>query len=315
VPEDDADERRREMSDQQQSFDIQHASYGKDGVRVLIRTLTDAGEDRVLDLTMTIAVEGTFLASYRSGDNTAVLPSDTFRLHALAACRDEPVGDARGLLAAIADRLLAADGALTAVTVGATHEDWTPRGGHTFTTTGTAVRSTDVTARRDGSVDVRGGLTGLRLLITTGSAFTGFMRDELTTQLDATDRPLCGTVDASWTYAAHDGGRTEHSDDDVIEALTSACSDRPSNSVQQLLTEVGGVVLAGRPDLSAISLRFASTAIAPIGDGASDGPRWSYEIGSASRGITEVTLTRSSMHAANDTGGVGFDGRLAGGGT
>jgi urate oxidase len=284
------------MSDQQQSFDIQHASYGKDGVRVLIRTLTDAGEDRVLDLTMTIAVEGTFLASYRSGDNTAVLPSDTFRLHALAACRDEPVGDARGLLAA-------------------THEDWTPRGGHTFTTTGTAVRSTDVTARRDGSVDVRGGLTGLRLLITTGSAFTGFMRDELTTQLDATDRPLCGTVDASWTYAAHDGGRTEHSDDDVIEALTSACSDRPSNSVQQLLTEVGGVVLAGRPDLSAISLRFASTAIAPIGDGASDGPRWSYEIGSASRGITEVTLTRSSMHAANDTGGVGFDGRLAGGGT
>jgi urate oxidase len=130
---------------------------------------------------------------------------------------------------------------------------------------------------------VGGGVRGLRLLMTTGSAFTGFRRDALTTQHAAADRPLAGALDADWTF-----GAAPLPADEMVNALLESFADRPSNAVQQLLTEVGGAVLERWASLSTLGLRFESLPVTAVGDGAA------YEVGGGPLGVTSVVLRRTS---------------------
>ena len=56
----------------------------------------------------------------------------------------------------------------------------------------------DAAAR--GAADLRAGHVGLRLLKTTGSAFTRFARDDTTTLPERGDRPLYIHLDVHWRY-------------------------------------------------------------------------------------------------------------------
>src|SRR5689334_19359831 len=76
---------------------LSHTAYGKSGIRLV--KVTRRGERHDLaDLTVAVRFEGDYDASYTSGDNTGVLPTDTMKntVYALAARHDladpEPFG-------------------------------------------------------------------------------------------------------------------------------------------------------------------------------------------------------------------------------
>jgi urate oxidase len=301
---------------------IAHAAYGKADVRVLTRIPSAAGAesgggDTVRDVLLAVQVEGDFHESYESGVNSAILPSDTLRRHALAECDRQPHAGAEELLDGIGRRILAANPAFTAVTGTVQIRRWQRIGLNSFVdgvgrgwaevrlaaSPGVTTPVPSAVGGAPGAEPTRavirtrvtGGVRGLAVLTTTGSAFTGFLRDGLTTQEAATDRPLCGTLDADWTFRAGELPGAELADA-IVARVLAAFADRPSNAVQELLTAVGSEVLAGMPDLAGIALRFDSLPTAPLpaelATARTNGGR-SYEVGAGAVGVTEVGLKRA----------------------
>ena len=65
--------------------------YGKSAIR-LVRVDRSAGGDRVRDLTVAIALEGDFAASYVDGDNSLVVATDTMKNTAYALAAEHLTG-------------------------------------------------------------------------------------------------------------------------------------------------------------------------------------------------------------------------------
>jgi urate oxidase len=132
---------------------------------------------------------------------------------------------------------------------------------HAFTAGPAESATAVVTARRGEPTDVRSGLAGLTLLKTTGSAFSGFLRDELTVLAETDDRILATEATAQWTYrpTAHQQERSPAYDDvrrAVRAALVSTFAAHDSRSVQHTLHAMGEAVLAACDDLEAVTLRL-----------------------------------------------------------
>ncbi|MDX6254203.1 MAG: urate oxidase [Frankiales bacterium] len=260
--------------------EIASASYGKQLVRVLTWTAT-AGPHEVRDLTLSLEVAGALEDSYRRGDNAAVLPSDSLRRHAVAELAEHPARTADEQLSAIGARILGAAPALGSVIVDAESQAWQRIGAHTFTAGGRL--QTAVGVHRAGGHATTGRIRGLQVLMTTGSSFTGFLRDELTTQAEAANRPLLGELDAEWT-----SGADPAAPDKILAVLLRTLADRPSNAVQQLLTEVGTGLLDACPSLATLRLHLASLPLSALGDGTG------CEVGTGPVGVTTVSLNRTA---------------------
>ncbi len=107
-------------------------------------------------------------------------------------------------------------------------------------------------AARGGPI-IQAGLDGLFLLKTTGSAFTGFLRDRYTTLADASDRLLATMLAAEWRYATavvswNDARQT------IRRALIETFAEHDSLSVQHTLHAMGAAALAACPAIDRITL-------------------------------------------------------------
>ena len=92
------------------------------------------------------------------------------------------------------------------------------------------------------STRVEAGVEGLEVLRTTGSGWSGFVRDEMTTLPEADDRILATAVSARWTYAEGgiDYGASWRA---ARDAILEAFGDHYSPSVQFTLRRMGRAVL------------------------------------------------------------------------
>jgi urate oxidase len=95
-------------------------------------------------------------------------------------------------------------------------------------------------------VDRRSGIHGFKLLRLSGSAFTGFVRDEYTTLPDVTDRPLHMWLDLEWTGSA-DISLVRGLVRDVFLAFESG-------SIQQIIYQIGSKMLADLPTVHEVHL-------------------------------------------------------------
>ncbi len=262
--------------------EVTTATYGKAGVRILSWPDGDHGASRVRDAVVDVQVEGQFLDSFLLGDNRAVLPSDTFRRHVLSEAGSHPDAPIEAVLDGVSASLLSANPALSAVTLTAALQPWVAVGQRTYVRSPWQ-RLARVRSARDCSPERTGGLQGLSVLATGGSAFTGFLRDALTIQVEATDRPLCGTLGGEWSYAFEDLPAAGVPGE-IVDRIIATFADRPSNAVQQLLTETATSVLLATPGLATLTLHFESQPTTAVA--------LAYEVSGAPLGITEVTVRR-----------------------
>ena len=106
-------------------------------------------------------------------------------------------------------------------------------------------------------VDHRCGRVGLQLVKVTGSSFANFVRDEHTTLPEMVDRPLFIYLDLFWRYAdaAHAVSDDAHyvPAEQVRDVAATVFHEFNSKSIQHLVYEMGGRILARFPQLAEVS--------------------------------------------------------------
>jgi urate oxidase len=207
--------------------------YGKAQVRVA-RIVRQNDHHDFHEMTVAIALEGDFDPSYRDGDNSLVLPTDTMKNTVYALAQDPAVEQPESFGLLLASHFLGRLRHLRAVKIDI-YAHLRPRNGpFSFTAGPPHRRFARIEATREG-VKVESGVAGYLLMKTTGSAFEGFLRDEYTTLPEASDRILATSLDATWRGTADW--------DKVMKTITDTFAAHASKSVQHTLHAIGEAVL------------------------------------------------------------------------
>jgi urate oxidase len=231
--------------------------YGKAETH-MVRVARDTARHEIRDLNVTTAMRGDFSPAYLVGDQSMVLPTDTQKNTVYAYAKQHGVSspEAFGLLLArhfVHDvepiegaRIEIEEFGWTRATVeGAEHA-------HTFTRTGSEVRTAAVTVDATGEY-VIAGLKDFTILKSTGSEFAGFLVDEYTTLGETHDRVMATSLDAKWRFGTVDV------DWDAVYPRVKAIMVREfatlqSLALQQTLWHMGRAVLTEIPEIVEIKL-------------------------------------------------------------
>lgn len=273
--------------------------YGKAENRV-VRIVRDTERHEIVDLNVSTSLEGDFAAAHVLGDQSSVLPTDTQKNTAFAFAKEHGASSPEEYAIALGTRLLEATPAATTAHVDVESYAWDRvalgdyEHEHTFVRRGGEVRTARVAVSGD-RVVVRGGLTDLVLLKSTGSEFRGFLRDEYTTLPDAEDRILATSLTARWRYA---DGRHEW---DVLYETTYAIllemfAGTYSHALQETLYAMGRTVLERLPAVEEIHFAAPNkhhhlVDLAPFGI-ANDGEV--FIAADRPYGLIEATVTRDA---------------------
>lgn len=265
--------------------------YGKAEVRLMkVDRTTDL---HVLhDLTVDVALAGDMGAVHLSGDNSAVLPTDTQKNTVFAFAREHGVGEVEEFASRLARHFVDSQPSIQHARVSVREQPWArvEDRPHSFAQSGGEVRT--ATATYDGSAErLLSGLTGLVLLSTTGSEFRGFAKDRYTTLAEAGDRILCTSVDATWRHAGppEDWGKSY---DAARTALVSAFADTYSHSLQETLYAMGERLVSSCPGVAEVRLSLPNrhhflVDLAPFG---LDNPGEVFYVADRPYGLIEGTV-------------------------
>ena len=174
--------------------------YGKAETRV-VRIYRDTERHEIRDLNVSTALRGDFDAAHLSGDQASVLPTDTQKNTCFAYAKEKGVGAIEDYALGLARHFVndVAPVRLAHVDVDEYRWDGSAAGGaghpHTFVRAGHEIRTASVTIDGERAVEekkewVISGIKDLVVLKSTGSEFSGFLRDRYTTLAEATDRIL-----------------------------------------------------------------------------------------------------------------------------
>lgn len=229
--------------------------YGKSKVRVA-RIVRNEDRHEFYEMTVAIALEGDFDSSYRDGDNSLVLPTDTMKNTVYALAKDPAVDHPESFALLLAEHFLGHLKHVSCVKIDIHGHLWHRNGPFSFTAGAPHRRIAIVEARRD-NVKLESGVAGYLMMKTTGSAFEGFLRDEYTTLPEAPDRILATCLDATWL---HDGSADW---DLVMKRITDTFAAHASKSVQHTLYAIGEAVLEKWPEIGRIRLTMPNKHYLP----------------------------------------------------
>jgi urate oxidase len=124
--------------------------------------------------------------------------------------------------------------------------------GHAFVKQGPEMRTAAITLDRTQTV-IEAGVADLVILKSAHSAFSHFLRDELTTLADTEDRILATSLTATWRYRE---GRTSVGSTwrPVRQTLLESFAEHRSESVQHTLYAMGQSVIECVDDVASIHL-------------------------------------------------------------
>ena len=168
--------------------------WGKSEVRIS-KVHRGEVEDGFSDLTVQILLTGDVESAYTAGDNSSVLPTDTTKNTVYGLAQEHLTQDLEAFAVLLHDHMVAKEGIETArVTISS--KRWERMGARGFVGGGSE-RRTAVAATGE---PTRSGIEGLVVLKTTGSAFSGFPKDEFTVLPEAEDRLLATSITSHWAY-------------------------------------------------------------------------------------------------------------------
>ena len=226
--------------------------YGKSRVRLM--RLTKHFDHHDLDeWTVQILLTGDFDSAHTHGDNSQILPTDTMKNTVYFVARESKAISMEEYAQELIDYLLTRNPQVSSAEVVIESTLWKRLSvdGKPFPTAfmrGSDERQTTTVSRQqDTPFTITAGLDRLTLLKTSHSAFTGYIKDPLTTLPETTDRLFGTALKAEWPYTpeAIDAGidfnkvRTH-----LREAMLSTFAKHDSLSVQQTLFAMAESVLA-----------------------------------------------------------------------
>ncbi len=252
-------------------------SYGKSEVR-LTKIVRSGSRHTLLELIVRVMLGGAFDRLYTEGDNSLCIPTDTMKntVFALAKKNDfaSPEEFGRILVHHFLDRFDHVAWAEASIreslwaripVAGTPHE-------FAFTSGGSDCRTAVVRRERGGELELSGGLEGLAVLKSSGSAFEGFLKDEYTTLPEAGDRIFATSIDALWRYlpgvakelsgvraGASLGSASRAVDFGALFAearstILEIFATHDSRSVQQTIFAIGEALLERLPSIASVDL-------------------------------------------------------------
>jgi urate oxidase len=278
-------------------------SYGKLEVPVHMVGVGPTGL-LALDVSMEVLGQG-FLAAYTEGDNRNVVATDTMKNVILRHALEFDGSTPEGFLATLGRRFLetypemeglrlwAREQPFAPVEVGAARE----RSDRLFSLGGGDHAVAELELARDGLVTARSGQVGLRLLKTTGSAFTRFARDDATTLPERSDRPLFIFLDVHWRYTdpadalAEDPARYVPAAQ-VRDVVATAFHEFVSESIQHLVHEMGQRLLARFPGLAEVEFAGQNHTHDPVPGSDPEASRRAYTSAFPAWGLITLVLER-----------------------
>ena len=233
-------------------------SYGKSRVRLTrVTRLPDRHEIR--ELTVDIRLEGDFDASYTLGDNSRIIATDTMKNVVYALAQGRPAEAIEDFGAVLAGHFVEGFPHVRSATVGLAEHPWRRISvdgvdhPHAFVGGDGERRTATITRGLDGP-KVESGLGGLMVLKTTGSGFSGFLRDRHTTLPETTDRIFATEIRSRWTYAPGAIVRWDETHSRVRRALLETFAVHESLAVQQTLHAMGEAALDACAEIEEITL-------------------------------------------------------------
>ena len=232
--------------------------YGKARVR-LLKVLRAEMAHQIFDWTVQVLLHGDFGATYTTGDNSGVLPTDTIKNTVYSLARRSSAATMEEFAQELVDFLLSRNPQVHSAEVEIKSDLWkrlslagTPHPS-TFMHGSEERQTTRVEGTQGGAFSVTAGFENLILLKTASSGFEGFLRDDLTTLPETADRLLGTAVRASWTYRppATEFDSRRHT---IREAMLATFAAHNSRSVQQTLFAMGKAALDACPEIDAIDL-------------------------------------------------------------
>ncbi|GII53852.1 uricase [Planotetraspora thailandica] len=231
--------------------------YGKAETRV-VRVTRHGDAHHIKDLNVSTSLSGDMEEVHLSGDNAAVLATDTQKNTVYAFARKHGIGAIEDFALLLARHFVDSQPTIHHARVAIEEYAWerNAEAGHSFVRSGRETRI--CVAHYDGTrAWVVSGLTGLVVLNTTNSEFWGYIKDEYTTLPETRDRILATAVDATWRHAVPDPGEAadwDKSYDAARQALLAAFAGTYSLSLQQTLYAMGSRVLADCPGVCEVRL-------------------------------------------------------------
>lgn len=232
--------------------------YGKSRVRLSrITRLKDRHEFN--EWTVHVMLYGDFETSYTEADNSKVLPTDTMKNTVYFVARGTNAATIEAFACELGDHFLTNQPQVAKISIDVQEKSWqrmivdgAPEPA-TFKLGGPELQTVHAERERGGAWAVTSGVDGLTILKTTKSAFTGYIKDKLTTLKPATDRIFgtCATVTWEYLTATLDYAAVRAR---VLEALLKEFAGHNSMSVQHTLFDMGKAALAAAPEIARIHL-------------------------------------------------------------
>jgi urate oxidase len=232
-------------------------SYGKSSVR-LVRVTRNAQQHELKDVSVDIQFKGDFDTVYARGDNSKVLPTDTIKNTVYALAGHQPVGEIEEFGQRLSQHFFAGNPQISEIDIDIRERLWAriPVSGKPHPSAfvaGSNELRTATNVRAKNANSSQAGTDDLVLLLTTGSGFSGYIKDSYTTLPETNDRIFSTVVSAVWNYknTATDFSRYWN---EVRSTLLETFATHPSESVQHTMYAMAEAALQGCSEITEIHL-------------------------------------------------------------
>jgi urate oxidase len=244
-------------------IDLAENSYGKSCVRVM-KVQRDAALHNVKEWKVEVLLYGNFESCFASGDNSAILATDTMKNTVYSRARESSSETIEDFALELADFLLTRNPQVSQAAITIASTAWEHALVHgkphpsTFVRGSSESQTTAVTCAQGGAPSVTSGLENLVVLKTANSGFEGFIRDSLTTLPETADRLLGTAVRAQWKYGSskYEFGSLpfEQLRTQIRETLITTFAEHDSKSVQHTLYAMASAALEAAPEILDVEL-------------------------------------------------------------
>ncbi|WP_062524946.1 factor-independent urate hydroxylase [Demequina rhizosphaerae] len=234
--------------------------YGKAENRI-VRIVRDSPRHEIRDVNVSTCLRGAFEEAHLTGDQGAVLPTDTQKQTSYAFAKTVGLASLERYALALAThfvddvepvdqaRVELEEFAWERVSVGGAEHDFS------WVRSGQEVRTVAVTVE-DGATWITGGLKDLVVLKSSGSEFHGFLEDEYTVLEPTSDRIMATSLVAKWRFGDVDAATFDFDESyaEIKAALVETFAGFHSLALQQTLYEMGKAALEAVPELVEVRL-------------------------------------------------------------
>lgn len=243
-------------------------NYGKSRVR-LMKVARQGDIHELQNVTINIALEGDFDAIHTAGDNSLCLPTDTMKntVYALAGQTQE-IEEIEIFGRRLAEHFLAHNAQVSLVRIELAEHFWKRMKfdgelhPHSFVKGSGERRTAKIYAARE-AVTIESGVDDLIVLKTTGSAFTGYIKDSYTTLPETTDRIFSTAIKAVWRYGNADAA-TGDAWRNIRQTILKTFAGHDSLSVQHTLYAIGEAVLEQFTEVEEIYFSLPNIHCLPV---------------------------------------------------